>query len=109
MQKVFEKCNVNFKYKTADIKNEKVKLIHTNTGDIRNININILRKYFIYAYCYTAHSKQGCSVDSDIVIYDWNSRYACKNWFYTSLAHFKSNCKGLCIECNKGLSNTKSI
>lgn len=196
------KCNVNFKYRIANIENAKVKLIHVNTGDIRNININVLRKYFIYAYCYTAHSKQGCSVDSDIVIYDWNFKYACRNWFYTSLtrardlnrvwfyrypesnddmlkeivenylrnkiksyknqdaktgreiesdeyvdetwlmglintnceccgciltidfdgknvisnmsaqrclndvAHFKSNCKGLCIDCNKGLSNT---
>ena len=25
------------------------------------------------------------------------------------VAHFKSNCKGLCIDCNKGLSNTNSI
>ena len=84
------KCNVIFKYRIADIKGEKVKLIHTNTGDTRNIDINILRKYFIYAYCYTAHSKQGCSVDSDIVIYDWNFRYACRNWFYTSLTRARN-------------------
>jgi hypothetical protein len=79
------KCNVKFKYRIADIKNEKVKLIHINSGDVRNIDLNILRKYFIYAYCHTAHSKQGCSVDGDIVIYDWNFRYACKSWLCTAL------------------------
>lgn len=74
-----------FKYRIADIKNERVKSIHINTNDVRNIDLNILREYFIYAYCYTAHSKLGCSVDGDIVIYDWGFEYASRNWLSTAL------------------------
>ena len=37
------------------------------------------------SYCYTCHSKQGCSVDDDIVIYDWSKWYCSKNWYWTAI------------------------
>ena len=49
----------------------------------------MLRKHFIYAYCYTCHSKQGCSVDGDIVIYDWNKWYCEKEWLFTAITRAK--------------------
>ena len=55
------------------------------TDEKQNIELKVLRKNFIYAYCYTCHSKQGCSVDDDIVIYDWSKWYVCKNWYWTAI------------------------
>lgn len=55
------------------------------TNEKQNIELKVLRKHFIYAYCYTCHSKQGCSVDDDIVIYDWSKEYCSKNWYWTAI------------------------
>lgn len=30
-------------------------------------------------------SKQGCSVDDGIVIYDWSKWCCCRNWYWTSI------------------------
>ena len=70
------KFNVNFEFRISNIVGDIVVLQNVATNE---------RKHFIYAYCYTAHSKQGCSVDGDIVIYDWNEWYVSKNWFFTAL------------------------
>ena len=80
-----KKFNVNFRFRIANIVGDIVVLQNVATGEKQNIELKLLRKHFIYAYCYTAHSKQGCSVDGDIVIYDWNEWYVSKNWFFTAL------------------------
>ena len=80
-----KKFNVNFRFRIANIVDDIVVLQNVATGEKQNIELKLLRKHFIYAYCYTAHSKQGCSVDGDIVIYDWNEWYVSKNWFFTAL------------------------
>ena len=80
-----KKFNVNFKFRISNIVGDIVVLQNVATGEKQNIELKLLRKHFIYAYCYTAHSKQGCSVDGDIVIYDWNEWYVSKNWFFTAL------------------------
>ena len=72
------------------------------TGEKQNIELKLLRKHFIYAYCYTAHSKQGCSVDGDIVIYDWNEWYVSKNWFFTALTRATDFNKIKFFKYNKG-------
>ena len=79
------KFNVNFRFRIVNIVGNIVVLQNVATGEKQNIDLKLLRKHFIYAYCYTAHSKQGCSVDGDIVIYDWNEWYVSKNWFFTAL------------------------
>ena len=55
----------------------------------QTIHICYLRKNFIYANAYTAHSKQGCSIDGDIVIYDWQKWYVSRQWFYTAITRSK--------------------
>ena len=80
-----KKFNVNFRFRIVNIVGDIVVLQNVATGEKQNIELKLLRKHFIYAYCYTAHSKQGCSVDGDIVIYDWNEWYVSKNWFFTAL------------------------
>ena len=80
-----KKFNVNFKFKIIQIEGNDFVLQNVATGEKLKIVRWLLRKHFIYAYCYTAHSKQGCSVDSDIVIYDWSKWYCCKNWFWVAI------------------------
>ena len=65
-----KKFNVNCRFRIANIVGDIVVLQNVATGEKQNVELKLLRKHFIYAYCYTAHSKQGCSVDGDIVIYD---------------------------------------
>ena len=77
--------NVNFRFKISNIVGEIVVLQNVATNEKQNIELKVLRKNFIYAYCYTTHSKQGCSVDGDIVIYDWSRWYCSKNWYWTSV------------------------
>ena len=44
-----------------------------------------LKSHFVYAYCYTAHSKQGCSVKDDIIIYDWQQPYCSRKWVWVAI------------------------
>ena len=78
-----KKFNVNFKFRIVNIIGNDVVLENVDTNEKQRIELKLLRKHFIYAYCYTCHSKQGCSVDDDIVIYDWCKWYCCKNWYWT--------------------------
>ena len=79
-----KKMNKNYRYEVAN--NDRfITLKHTCTGDMIDVKIYLVRKHFIYAYCFTAHSKQGCSVDGDIVIYDWNKWYVEREWFFTAI------------------------
>ena len=80
-----KKFNVNFKFKIIHIEGDNFVLQNVATEQKLKIVRWLLRKHFIYAYCYTAHSKQGCSVDSDIVIYDWSKWYCCSNWFWVAI------------------------
>ena len=79
------KFNVNFKFRISNIVGNIVVLQNVATNEKQNIELKVLRKHFIYAYCYTCHSKQGCSVDDDIVIYDCIKWYCSKNWYWTAI------------------------
>ena len=80
---------MNFRYEIVNIhyeeKNDFVELENIKTKQRQATTMYNLRNCFIFAYCYTAHSKQGCSVDGDIVIYDWMRSYASMKWLYTAL------------------------
>ena len=80
-----KKFNVNCKFRIVNIVGNDVVLENVATDEKQKIELKLLRKHFIYAYCYTCHSKQGCSVDDDIVIYDWSKWCCCRNWYWTSL------------------------
>ena len=74
-----KKINVNFKFKIVNIVGNDVVLENVATNEKQRIELKLLRKHFIYAYCYTCHSKQGCSVGDDILVYDWSKWYCNKN------------------------------
>ena len=78
-----KKFNVNIKYEIVSIDGDKFILKNVGIGEEQGIVRKLLQKKIIYAYCYTCHSKQGCSVDDDIVIYDWNKWHVEREWFYT--------------------------
>ena len=64
------KFNVNLKFKITEINKSMVTLENVATKLQQEINLKKLRQNFIYASCYTCHSKQGCSIDGDVIIYD---------------------------------------
>lgn len=77
--------NVNITYEISSIDGGIITLKNVKTFHEQTIHISYLRKNFIYASAYTAHSKQGCSIDGDIVIYDWQKWYVSRQWFYVAL------------------------
>ena len=72
---------MNIKYEIDNIFGDDFVLKDVATGERQKITRILLQKNFIYAYCYTCHSKQGCSIDDDMVIYDWSLWCCCSNWF----------------------------
>ena len=80
VKKIGTKFNVNFKFRMSNIVGNIAVLQNVATNEKQNIE-----QHFIYAYCYTCHSKQGCSVDDDIVIYEWSKWYCSKNWYWTAI------------------------
>ena len=77
--------NVNIRYRTINIDSGIATLRNVKTSEEQSIPIELLRSKFIYSYCYTAHSCQGCSIDNDHIIYDWNKPYVSREWFYVAL------------------------
>jgi hypothetical protein len=76
---------VNIKYEIDNIFGDDFVLKDVATGERQKITRILLQKNFIYAYCYTCHSKQGCSIDDDMVIYDLSLWCCCSNWFWTAI------------------------
>eukprot|EP00438_Fugacium_kawagutii_P012227 Skav223953 [mRNA] locus=scaffold798:243805:247131:- [translate_table: standard] len=77
--------NVNFKYEIVSVDRYKLSLKNVKTGAINTLAIEKVRKNFIFAWCATAHSMQGASVDTDITIFDYN-HFLVKDypeWIYT--------------------------
>ena len=79
--------NVNFKYKIVHIGDGIMTLKNVKTEILQSINIDKVRRNFIYAYCCTDHSMQGSSVDNDITIFDYNHPLIrdYPEWIYTSI------------------------
>ena len=83
------KFNVNFKYEITNININILTLRNAKTNIEQDISLALLRKNFIYASCYTCHSKQGCSIDGDVIVYVWMYNYVSKEWLYTSITRSK--------------------
>ena len=79
--------NVNFQYDIVKILKGQLLLKNIKSKILQAIPLENVRKSFIFAHCSTCHSAQGCSVDDDIKIFDYN-HFLVKNypeWLYTAL------------------------
>ena len=79
------KFNVNFRYVIQNINSETVVLCDEVEKKSQEVPIDILRKHFIFASCYTCHSVQGSSIDEAITIFDYNHWRVTKEWLYTAI------------------------
>ena len=80
--------NVNFKYKIVHIgKDGVITLKNVKTEILQSLHIDKVRKNFIFAWCCTAYSMQGQSVDTDITIFDYNHFLVrdYPEWLYTCI------------------------
>ena len=80
-----KKFNVNFKYVIRHITDEVALLENVATNEKQFIPLNLLRKHFIFSYCFTAHSVQGASVDESITIFDYTHWRVDREWFWTCI------------------------
>ena len=71
---------VNYDYKITKVMETKITL-----DGKYEVPIAMLRKYFTFDYCRTAHSFQGSSIDDAITIFDWKFSYVNRNWLYTAI------------------------
>ena len=79
--------NVNFQYDIVKLLEGSLLLKNIKSGKLQAIPIEKVRKSFIFAFCATCHSAQGCSVDDDITIFDYK-HFLVKNypeWIFTAL------------------------
>ena len=70
--------NVNFQYDIVKILDGAVLLKNVKDGKLQPLPLDKARSSFIFASCCTAHSAQGCSVDSEITIFDYNHVFSKK-------------------------------
>ena len=80
--------NVNFKYDIVKKENDILLLKNVKTKQIQPLHIDKVRKNFIFAWCSTCHSAQGCSVNEEITIFDYN-HFLVRNypeWVWTALS-----------------------
>ena len=79
------KFQVNFKYKILNIIENMVVLEDEHSKIIQKLPLDMLRKHFIFNYCYTCHSVQGSSIEGGITIFDYNHCLVDKNWIWTAI------------------------
>jgi hypothetical protein len=77
---------VNNLYKIVEYDDKYIYIVDLNDelNKIR-IDINKLWSIFSLSYCNTCHSEQGCSINSNITIFDCNTPYVNKYWIYTAI------------------------
>ena len=80
-----DKWNANITYEIMRIDEERVVLKNIKTEVEQTMLKKFLKSHFVYAYCYTAHSKQGCSVNDEIIIYDWPRPYCSRKWIWVAI------------------------
>ena len=80
-----KKFNVNFKYVIRNINSEVALLENVATKEKQYIPLHLLRKHFIFAYCFTCHSVQGSSVDESITIFDYTHWLVDREWFWVCI------------------------
>ena len=64
--------SVNFQYDVVEILDGALLLKNVKEGKLHPLPLDKARSSFIFASCCTPHSAQGCSVDDEITIFDYN-------------------------------------
>ena len=80
-----QKFQVNFRYKILDVRDNVVSLLEEHNKTKMYLPIELLRKHFIYDYCYTCHSVQGSSINTGITIFDYKHCLVEKEWLWTAI------------------------
>ena len=99
--------NVNFQYDIVLILDEGLLLKNVKDGKLHPLPLDKARSSFIFASCSTAHSAQGCSVDSEITIFDYN-HFLVKNypeWLFTALTRCRDLSKVKFFKYSKDTSD----
>ena len=79
--------NVNFQYDIVQILEGQLLMKNVKSGKLQAIPLENSRGSFIFAHCSTCHSAQGCSVDDEITVFDYNHS-SVKNypeWIFTCI------------------------
>ena len=80
------KFNVNYRFKIVSISKNIIKLENVKSKQQYLTDIATLDKHFRYDYCTTCHSAQGASIDSKIVIHEWEkSHLVTREWLWCAL------------------------
>eukprot|EP00438_Fugacium_kawagutii_P021104 Skav205927 [mRNA] locus=scaffold123:1068999:1070066:+ [translate_table: standard] len=81
------KFNVNIRWKVLNVDGGKVTLQdYKNEEDVRVLDEKVVDKHFRYAYCATAHSRQGTSLSDNITIHEWNKKYlVTREWLWCAI------------------------
>ena len=79
------KLNVNFRYEIISITDPWITIANIKTREEIVLHVGILRSHFIFAFCFTCHSVQGCSIDDNVTIFDWNHHLISREWLWTAI------------------------
>ena len=81
------------KVRIRDIKDSK---------NVRTYDEYIKEKHFRYAYCATTHSRQGQSIDGNLIIHEWNKSYlVSREWIWTSITRARDFDKVFLQKCKR--------
>ena len=80
-----QKFQVNFRYKILDVRDNEVSFLEEQNKTKMYLPIELLRKHFIYDYCYTCHSVQGFSINTGITVFDYNHYLVEKTFLWTAI------------------------
>ena len=93
------KLHVNFEYEIDQINGDEI-TIFDGLETFVTLDRDLLKKYFVHAYCRTCHSFQGSSIDDKITIFDWRFKFVNRKWIYTAVTR-ATNLKHVYFYCGK--------
>ena len=85
------KLNVSIRWNVIKVEGRKLKIQDIKDKDnVRTYDKDVIEKHFRYAYCATVHSRQGASIDGNIIIHELNrTELMSKEWLYCAITRCK--------------------
>ena len=98
------KLNVNIRWKVIKVEGMNITIQDIKDKDnVRTFDTNTIEKHFRYAYCATVHSRQGASIDGNIIIHESNrTELMSREWIYTSITRARDFNKVFFYENKEG-------